>query len=70
MSDNKWCTYCRKNDHNDNECWSTRPADWKVFTYDSRYVYIDNKLPSFNQLGLATCPQLVKALLEGRNKDA
>jgi hypothetical protein len=24
-----WCSYCRKHDHNDSECWSTRPADWK-----------------------------------------
>jgi hypothetical protein len=20
----KWCTHCRKDDHNDSECWSTR----------------------------------------------
>lgn len=20
----KWCSYCRKCDHNDSECWSTR----------------------------------------------
>lgn len=20
----KWCSYCRKDDHNDNECWCTR----------------------------------------------
>lgn len=20
----KWCSYCRKDDHNDSECWSTR----------------------------------------------
>lgn len=25
----KWCTYCRKDNHNDAECWSTRPKDWK-----------------------------------------
>lgn len=23
----KWCTYCRKDNHTDVECWSTRPAD-------------------------------------------
>ncbi len=22
----KWCTYCRKDTHNDNECWCTRAA--------------------------------------------
>lgn len=26
----KWCTYCRKHDHNDDECYCTRalPASW------------------------------------------
>jgi hypothetical protein len=24
----KWCNYCQKNNHNDSECWSTRPAGW------------------------------------------
>lgn len=24
----RWCTYCRKDNHNDSECWSTRPAGW------------------------------------------
>lgn len=27
---NKWCTYCRKDNHNDTECWSTRAV-----VYDS-----------------------------------
>lgn len=25
----KWCSYCRKTDHDDSECSCTRPADWK-----------------------------------------
>ena len=29
----KWCSYCRKNDHDDSECWSTRPADWQIEGY-------------------------------------
>lgn len=24
----KFCTWCQKDNHNDSECWSTRPADW------------------------------------------
>lgn len=24
----KWCNYCQKADHDDAECWCTRPADW------------------------------------------
>lgn len=24
MNEQKWCSYCRKNNHNDAECWSTR----------------------------------------------
>lgn len=24
-----YCYYCKKDDHNDSECWSTRPADWR-----------------------------------------
>jgi hypothetical protein len=23
-----WCSYCRKADHSDAQCWCTRPADW------------------------------------------
>lgn len=26
-----WCSYCRKADHNDAQCWSTRPAAQEVF---------------------------------------
>lgn len=26
----KWCSYCQKNNHNDAECWSTRPANWRA----------------------------------------
>lgn len=29
MSEQKWCHYCRKDNHNDSECSSTRPSDWK-----------------------------------------
>lgn len=28
----KFCFYCGKNTHNDSECWSTRPADWRPRT--------------------------------------
>lgn len=24
-----WCHYCQKNNHSDDTCWSTRPANWK-----------------------------------------
>ena len=27
--DKKWCSYCQKDNHNDAECWSTRPANWE-----------------------------------------
>lgn len=25
----KWCEFCKANTHNDSECWSTRPANWR-----------------------------------------
>lgn len=24
------CSYCQKDDHTDEQCWCTRPADWKA----------------------------------------
>lgn len=24
IATNKWCEHCKKTDHNDSECWSTR----------------------------------------------
>lgn len=29
MSEDKYCSYCKKTGHWDSECWCTRPIDWK-----------------------------------------
>lgn len=26
----KYCSYCKNDTHNDSECWSTRPDNWKA----------------------------------------
>lgn len=47
----KWCTYCRKYDHNDSECWSTRPANW----HPTQHLGVDIKaaLEGANRMGLS-----------------
>lgn len=58
-----WCTYCKKDTHNDAECWSTRPGGWKPYRgvdvtckHSPPLVLLSGQVAVSGQAGLYVCP--------------
>lgn len=61
---NKWCSHCRKHDHNDDECWCTRAVTAVVekpsITSSSMRRIVPVELPT----NYVTPPALKQALAD------